>query len=245
MPLPSTAQSCFGSGARANIACVSAMVVRVSAVPEAISSGAVDTRDAVDGTELRRPHAEERRQDGLEQPRGWPRCEGADNRAEHDRGCDWRSRCRCRDRRFRAPAHRPRAALARAAPPRRRAMSRWRRSARPAGAAARTQQRRGIEAFQPTEGDARARALAMRLEIEQQHRKAFGVQKPRPPQHGEPVALDAVHQHDRAAARRPCMNHPATSRRSPRRSSPSRQEDRPAAHRRSRAQAPTDRSQRR
>src|SRR5262249_61762934 len=71
--------------------------------------------------------------------------------------------------------------------------------------------RGGAEPFKPAEGDARAGALAVRLEAEQQDGEAFGFEELRPPQHGESVGVDAVQQHDRAAAR-PAGDVPALER---------------------------------
>ena len=50
------------------------------------------------------------------------------------------------------------------------------------------------------EGDARAGRLAMRLKVEQQNRKAFGMEQARSPQHREPVGMHTMQQHHCADA---------------------------------------------
>jgi len=56
-----------------------------------------------------------------------------------------------------------------------------------------------IKAFQSSERDPVARALAVRLEIEEKDREASGAQESRAAHHAEPVAPNAVHQHDDTA----------------------------------------------
>jgi hypothetical protein len=68
-----------------------------------------------------------------------------------------------------------------------------------------------VEAFQTAEGDAIAAALAVGLEVEQQDREARRREQAGARHHVEPIALHAVHQHDRAAAR-PSRDEPAAQR---------------------------------
>ena len=52
----------------------------------------------------------------------------------------------------------------------------------------------GVPALQVAEGDVLPRALAVGLEIEQQHRVAVIPEEPSSPHHAQPVGADAVHQ---------------------------------------------------
>jgi hypothetical protein len=61
------------------------------------------------------------------------------------------------------------------------------------------ERRPGVPALQEAEGDMRAGALSMRLEVEEQHREALLTEEPRPPHQAQPVRADAVHQDHRAA----------------------------------------------
>src|SRR5258708_6611232 len=61
----------------------------------------------------------------------------------------------------------------------------------------------GVQRFKMPERDARTRAFAMSLKVEQEDRESGRVQQPRTADHAEAIGPNAVHQYDRATARLP------------------------------------------